>query len=718
MKKVSLATFWQMTFAFTFIVNLVFLIWSISRWTELKVIMWRSVWMIPLVLYLAALAGCVFLFIWIRKGNADRLLAALELDKLSGMFWRIAAGAVFAGILLLIPYLKYTFRIGEVVKKSTQDPVLTTIVFYWAVWWLILVAAGTLKVAFKTSWAGGFASALVILGVAYEIFVRFHAVTTYPFSVGWSESSRFYYGSLYFAQSIYGMTVPLSTLHPSRYFLQSFPFLFPSLGLTFSRFWQFSLWIGMTGATAISLAWRTLTPSPSPIGRWTGVRALFAGWIFLFLLRVGVYYHLEVMIFVPILFVSAKHPWRSLVAVIFASVWAGVSRVNWFPVPAMIAIAIYLLEEPVNLSPQRTQSSTKEIQKGFSFVSLRNLGGKNALLHYLTQPVLWGVVGLVSAVVAQAAYIPLSGNANNAKAFASSFTSDLLWYRLWPNDSYPLGIAPAILIVSGPLLVTLIIATVRYARVSRPSHNTPTLHPVRWVGLWGMLVVLFAGGLVVSVKIGGGGDLHNVDAYAALIGVVAAWFIGGKVVGENVQEVPAIVSWPVAAVALLIPLIFIVPLLSPMQKFNQSANQDAFRLLKGMAEQAGQKGPVLFINERHLLTFHEVNLPLVPEYEAVTLMEMAMSNNQPYLQQFYSDLRNHRFAAIVAGKQNVGIKEEGAFAEENNVWNSRVSPYIQCYYQPVTIATAPELVTYIEADESRIEFYVPRITPAPAGVCP
>ena len=142
-----------------------------------------------------------------------------------------------------------------------------------------------------------------------------------------------------------------------------------------------------------------------------------------------------------------------------------------------------------------------------------------------------------------------------------------------------------------------------------------------------------------------------------------------------------------------------------------------------MAEQAGQKGLVLFISERHLLTFHEINLPLVPGYEAVTLMEMAMSNNQPYLQQFYSDLRNHRFAAIVTAKLNVGIQEEGAFAEENNVWNSRVSPFIQCYYEPVVINIAEKnnvttVFTYIEADESRIEFYVPRTTPPPAGICP
>jgi len=39
MKKVSSVTFLQTTFAFTFLVNLVILIWSISRWAELKVSM-------------------------------------------------------------------------------------------------------------------------------------------------------------------------------------------------------------------------------------------------------------------------------------------------------------------------------------------------------------------------------------------------------------------------------------------------------------------------------------------------------------------------------------------------------------------------------------------------------------------------------------------------------------------------------------------------------
>lgn len=682
------AAFWQTIFAFTFIVNLVILSWSISRWIELKVILWRSVWAFPLLLYLALLIGCIFLFLRIRTGGADGLIAALEINRFDGVFWRTAAWVIFLVIVLAIPYLKFTFRVGEVVKKSTQDPILTMIVFYWIVWWLILLAAGALKVALKKSWAGGFASALVILGIAYEIFIRIQAVSSYPFSLGWSETSRFYYGSLYFAQAVYGMKVPLSPLHPTRYFLQSLPFLIPGLDLVASRFWQFFLWIVLTGAAAFTLARRTFSLKEPP--GW-----LFAGWLFLFLLRIGVYYHLEVMVILPLLFVSARHPWRSLAAVVCASAWAGISRVNWFPVPAMIAIAIYVLEQPVALTPNPSPVGRWQELRG--------------IWRYLAQPALWVVTGLGVALAAQAAYIPLSGNTQNAAAFASSFTSDLLWNRLWPNDSYAPGVLAGILIVSGPLLVVL-----GQALRSRLYQ----LHPIRWLALACMLAVLFIGGLIVSVKIGGGGDLHNMDAYAVLVAIVAAYFIGGKVSGESLTPAPLslgergwgegeTISWPVTAVALIIPLVFLVPALSPFEKLNEKANQAAFEQLETLARQAGQKGPVLFINERHLVTFHQLDLPLVPEYEAVTLMEMAMSNNQPYLQQFYADLKNHRFAAIVAGKQNVGLKDEGAFADENNVWNARVSPYILCYYEPAT---------EIEADESKIEFFMPRAIPVP-GPC-
>lgn len=683
-------TFWQTAFAFTFLANLAILVWSAMRWAEIGVILYRSVWGVALLLYLGILAGCVFLFFWIKTGDSrvERLVSLLELTPLSGMFWRGLGWSLFAGILLLIPWLKFTLRVGEVVKRSTQDPVLTTIFFYWICWWLVLLASAALKVALKTSWQGGFAAALVILGVAYEIFIRFRAVSDYPFSLGWSETSRYFYASLYFSKSLYGETFPLSTLHPTRYFLQSLAYLIPSWGLTEHRFWQFLLWIVLTGMAAVSLAWRALL-SPLPMGEGRrGEGWLFAGWFFLYLLLVGVYYHLTVIIFIPLLFVSPRHPWRSLAAVIFASLWAGVSRVNWFPMPAMLALAIYLLEVPVHHEGTKAQNS----KKPGVFVT--------SWLIYLKLPAIWTLTGLLAALAAQAAYIPLSGNANNPEMFASSFTSDLLWYRLWPNALFPLGIVPAILIVSGPFLGILIASTLRWKQ----------LHPIRWLGLWGMILVLFAGSLVVSVKIGGGGDLHNMDTYAVLLGIVSAWFIGGKVVSESRTDFspscyfsPSY-NWPITAAALLIPLLFLLPSLAPLITYNKPWAQNQLQQLKTLVEAAN--GPVLFTTERHLVTFGQIDVAMIPQYERVTLMEAAMSNNRKMLESFYADLRARRFALIVSGKENLFVKEGEPFAEENNAWNMRISPYILCDYEPVAL---------FDSDHSRFEVFAPRAEP---GVCP
>jgi uncharacterized membrane protein YsdA (DUF1294 family) len=667
-------TFWKTTFALTFFANLGILVWSIARWLELGVILYRSVWGLVLLMYLALLAGCIFLFYWMDDSKAEKFIASLELSRLQTPAWRGLGLGLFAGILLLIPTLKFTYQIGEVVKGSTRDPVLTMILFYWACWWLILLAAGALKVGFKTSWAAGFASALIILGVVYEIYVRFLEVGAFPFSMGWSESSRFYYASLYFSQMVYGETFPLSPLHPSRYLLQSLAFLIPGLDLSGHRFWQFLLWMVMTVAAVFALAKRALIPNSqfSQLGcrNW-----LLIGWLFLFYLLVGVYYHLMPMVFLPLLFVSHKHPWRSLIAVVIASLWAGISRVNWYPVPAMIAIMVYLLEVP------------------FSNTRTSNI----RIFDYLKLPALWTITGLLSALAGQTAYILLSGNAENAKAFTSSFTSDLIWSRLWPNELYPLGIVWGILLVSGPLLAVLVLALRQWQK----------LHPIRWAGILSILLVLFAGGLVVSVKIGGGGDLHNMDGFAALLSVAAFLFIGGQVRAESApdaEQVQIRPGWPVMAVAALIPLFFLIPMLSPRPVFDRELDQASLQTLKMQVEAA--EGPVLFINQRHLLTFGKINTPLVPDYETVTLMETAMSNNQQVLEQFYDDLRENRFAMIVSGRQNLLLKTEGAFIEEDNTWKTLISPYILCYY---------ESAGTIEPSQGRIEMYVPRAEP---GECP
>ncbi len=551
-----------------------------------------------------------------------------------------------------------------------MTPACCCILYYWACVWLVLLAMTALKAAFRTTWLGGFAAALILLGLAYEVFFRYGYVTDYPLSLGWSEGSRYYYASLWLSKQIYGETFPLSTLHPTRYLLQSFPFLFPSLGIFAHRLWQFFLWISLTAGASLALTGRVFSDREKAL-RW-----LAAGWIFLFLLRVGVYYHLEVMVILPLLFVSVKKPWQTLLVVIVSSLWAGISRVNWFPMPAMIAIAIYLLEVPFG-----SQSGEKP-----SFKQIAN---------YLSQPALWMVTGLASALFAQWAYVHLSGNTENAEAFTSSFTSDLLWYRLWPNENFPLGVIPAILILSGPLLLVILLAARR-----------TSLHGIRWLGLTAMLVALFAGSAVVSTKIGGGGDLHNMDTYAVLVSLVSLYFFSGRIEAEpGLQSRPTRPS-ALIAFAVILPVLTLIPMLSPYPKYNEGRNLEARQQLVDIVNEIGKQGPVLFINDRQLVALGDVDVPLIYDYEVVTLMEMAMSGNQAYLNRFHDDLENHRFAAIISGRQNTVIKQEGVFAEENNVWNTFVSPYILCYY---------ESNTTIEADNSRIEVYQPRTQ---TGNCP
>ena len=245
------------------------------------------------------------------------------------------------------------------------------------------------------------------------------------------------------------MTLPLSTLHPSRYLLQAIPFLIPSLPLWAHRLWQALLWIFLTGTTSILLARRFRFSQ-----KYTAV--LVALWGFVYFLQGAVYYHLQVCVIIILLGVSQKSFWRSLIAVILASLWAGISRVNWFPVPAMLAIALYLLEKPVSDSKK--------------------------LYSYLTTPALWAVAGIISALISQFLYIYLSGNANNASDFGTSFTSDLIWSRLLPNNTYPLGILPGIFLVSFPLWVVLVYFIAGHQK---------NWHIIRPLGLFSMLVNTF-----------------------------------------------------------------------------------------------------------------------------------------------------------------------------------------------------------------------------------
>lgn len=523
----------------------------------------------------------------------------------------------------------------------------------WMFWWLALAQTVGLRLVTSRSWSVAFLLTLLLDGILFQTYGASLAVTQYPFSMGWSEASRYYYASLPFSKSLYGISVPLSIMHGSRYFLQALPFFINGLPLWVHRLWQVLLWLGITGLTSWLLVRRV-----RPRDWVTGL--ILGSWFFLYTFQGAVYYHLQVCVILVLLGVSSRHPWRSLISVLVASFWAGMSRLNWFPVPAMLAITLYLLEEP------------------FSSVG--------HFWRYVAKPALWAVSGLAVALLGQAFYIAISGD-KDLTAFASSLHSPLLWYRWFPSATNPLGIIPGILLVSAPLFV-LIFQALR--------GRLPNLHPLRWSGLLAMLLILFAGGLVVSTKIGGGGDLHNMDAYMVLLAFIATYCILQRVEPETATLSGFhAVTWPAMAFLLIVPVAFSLLHVGRPFIYNKTQADEDLMTLRKTVQSYSKSGEVLFMYERHLLTFGMIpDVPLVPDYEVLTLMEMAISDNRPYLDRYYSDLANHRFSAIVALRQNLGVST-GDFIEESNAWNLRVGQPLLCQYKPALTLTAPNIQVFV-----------------------
>ncbi len=468
-------------------------------------------------------------------------------------------------------------------------------------------------------------------------------ISRYPLSQGWSEASRYYYASLFFSPRLYGFRVAWPALHPSRYLLQAVPFLF-DLPLWAHRAWQAALWIGLTLTASWGIVRRLRLQQPWAI--WT----TFWG-VTLFLLQGPTYYHLLIVVILVVWGTDVQHPKRTLGVVMLASLWAGISRVNWYPMPAILAAAIYFLEVPQSDMPW---------------------------WRYLRFPLVWGLVGGAAALGSQAFYALVSGNP--PQDFGTSFTSDLLWYRLWPNPTSPQGLLPMAVVTFLPV-IALLVWRGWYTRLAF----------WRRFGLWGMALVLFAGGLVVSMKIGGGNNLHNLDSAFALLslwGVYAFWDRlppEGASVAREFQGGRA--PWGFVVLLMVVPLYWAAWTGGPRSVRNISLAREAINEIRKKAvATAADGGEVLFISERHLLTFGEIEVPLIPEYERTFLMEMAMAHNRAYLAQFRADLAARRFALIVVQRVNLNLQgQQSIFGEENDAWVRGVAAPLLCYYEPVKV---------------------------------
>lgn len=493
-----------------------------------------------------------------------------------------------------------------------------------------------------------FALSVLLMGFAYDVVFIFNSVTTYALSLGWSETSRYYLASLFWSEKVYGIDLPWTIYHPSRYILQSIPFLLPNSTLWMHRLWAALLWFGLTLGTALLLANRLKIKKKSIY--WV----LFVLWAYLYLRQGAVFFQLLPCVILILWGFDKDKYWKSMIVVMAASLWAGISRFNWIPIPGLFAAVLFYLETAV------------EDERLLSW-------------NYFLRSFMFFVIGSITAAGAYYGYINLSGN-HDFSQFGSAFTSELIWARLWPTISFKPGILGGGLLITVPLLAL----AVQHIRAEKQEW-----HRLRLLGLGAITLVLFAGGLVVSVKIGGGTNLHNLDAYMIVVMLVGSYVLFNRHGKETDKKdkswepkrLNGFIEW-----VILIPAIFVIiqqPLIPQPEK---ALAKKALRELNQSIENISETDKdILFISQRHLVIFDMLDEKsiLIPEYEKLTLMEMAMSKNLTYLEQFYEDIANQRFDMIVADPIHLKLKNvsKDTLAAEHNAWVTYIAGPISCAYE-------------------------------------
>ncbi len=602
----------------------------------------------PLYLYSLGLLACYYLLLSQRWGGRMVTFARQIVNGITRL-------GLINGLFFFLIIAIYGFKLLIGLDISIVEDRLQIIVFGHLGLLGALFLSGTRKINPVYSLMATFS----IYGLVLWVLFWIPSIHTYPLTMGWSETSRYYYASLFFSQRMYGIRAPLSSLHPSRYLMQSIPFIISGLPLWFHRLWQVLLWVGLSLAGGLALAKRI-----KPENHWLGLG--LAAWFTLFGFQGPVYYHLMVVIVIVLLGFNKNKLGRSMVFVLLASLWAGISRVNWFPVAGMLAVTLYVLEIPQ---------------------------GKKKFWPYWRWPVVAVLAGFLLAFSAQALYVAISGKP--PEVFSSSFNSPLFSYRLFRNEAFGPGILVMAFIACMPAILLILWQLLPRLRSWRA---------LRLLALLCILSTLLAVGLIVSIKIGGGDNLHNLDAFLVFLAVIAAYVLFNRFVVDDLDSFVKFKT-PYLLVLLvgLMPILFVLDIFEPCPvRDSTRAWQDIEQLQVLIDEIVPEDGEVLFIHNRHLLTFGLIQgVELVPEYEKVFLMEMTMSENENYLTAFKQDMEIHRFDLIVVEPLFLDLKPiSETFSEENNAWMRHVARPIDRYYQSI-----------FESEESAMSVMVPKPEP-------
>jgi len=665
-------------------------------------------WAMALFLFGAFCILCV-LGIWVMLWSPQKLSRMFQLlasyrDRLGFVRWILAA--VF--LILPVYFLQYTFW-GKVLHGPYLRILLAGLSSLLLAW---MLARGKTFI----SWSAVLAALVLVAGIC-TFFVPLAEVTKFPFSLGWSEGNRLWDYSVLFGRHLYDypsdQRIPI-LLDIGRQSVGGVPFLIPGVTI-----WQVRLWIALVDTVPyLLLGWAAFRLNRKDILPW-----FLAGvWAFT-LVRQGPIHPPLLLSAIVVALVWERPLWLAIPLIAAASYFAEISRFTWMFAPALWA---GMLEFCGNT----TQNEQPDRKTWFRAISLGVAGvlGSYAVPFWVPSLIQWvkslGASASVSSGVASNPGMEGIVNAGVTVSIVSSNLSSqpLLWSRLLPNATYGEGILIGLALAVLPLIVILIY-------LSRTG---------RWkLNIWQKLAIILplvaflVVGLIVSVKVGGGGDLHNMDMF--IIGLMftgaIAWRRGAFRWIDNIHSAP---FWVQSAIVLMIvipgykPLVLMSPLIihedirtvatladitedplpNPLPDTlpSEPDTARALEIVRQAVADASQEGDVLFMDQRQLLTFGYIrDVPLVPEYDKKVLINEAMSGSAYYFEAFYRDLASHRFSLIITNPVNRRLdKTEGHFSEENNAWVKWVSKPLLCYYEPMDRLKRVDVELLVPRDAARI----------------
>ena len=620
-----------------------------------------------LLIFLISLLFILWFSLWkaeVLEPAIERIVAIRQ--KLFFFRWILALP------LLVLPVYFYQYTLWGLVFNSLY--------FRLFVWIFLSVFLAILLTREEKKLIGWFPllQSILFTSTTYTLASAFSYVSDYPFSLSWSDGNRLWDYSIMFGRERYNYPTdqPLEALITSgRQFLWGLPFLLPNTTILFNRFWS-ALVLSLPYAV---LGWVSFKIEKGRKKEWF----LIGLWAFLFLNQGPIYSPL--IISAILVAIAWKRPlWLAMLLVAFAGYYAETTRFTWGFAPTIWAGMLSL--NGSNLKDERLalQVWGRALALAIAGVSIWYLYPiiQNAWQNR-TNP----ITGLGNAIV---------GTVSGVQGATSK--QPLLWSRLFPSDTYPEGILGGLLIAILPLIILLFYSL-------RKKYWQPSL----WqkLAILGALLPFLVVGIIISTKIGGGNNLHNLDMFLIALLFVAAimWRNSDRTWFSHPEKHPI---WLKGLLILLIAMpalpslrelrpnlslteaeinqveilagVAAVNTLPPTKEIN-----DALWYIRHAINAAQAEGEILFIDQRQLLTFGYVpKIPLVPEYEKKKMMNEAMGSNAAYFAPYYEDLAAHRFSLIISEPLKIDIKdEEGSFAAENDLWVVWVAAPTLCYYEPL-----------------------------------